>query len=231
MPTFNNSRLLISEEVYNSILVKISEGTWPEGYKIPSENQLCEIFAVSRVSIRAAIQRLQGQGFIITKQGVGSFVSIPPKHNIESVREDIDLSGLTLKEFFEFRQAIEFKAIDLFVVCATDSDLQSLRDAMEGLNTNCDDPEKFMEYCMKFQDTVMGGSKNKYLLEVYHQYRNEIIHYIEQFNKRAGRNPEQRAATYYKIFEALLNKRPSDVKDYIMENDTRFRAEVLKNHK
>ena len=56
----NDNRLPLSEEVFNQILVRIQEGDWVEGQKLPSENQLCEMFQVSRISVRAALQKLKG---------------------------------------------------------------------------------------------------------------------------------------------------------------------------
>lgn len=42
--------------------------------KLPSENQLCEKFGVSRVTIRKALQTLENEGLIYRSQGLGSFV-------------------------------------------------------------------------------------------------------------------------------------------------------------
>ena len=56
----NDDRLPLSEEVFNQIVVRISEGDWVEGEKLPSESQLCEMFHVSRISVRAALQKLKG---------------------------------------------------------------------------------------------------------------------------------------------------------------------------
>jgi len=44
------------------------------GDKIPSENQLAEMFDVSRITVRQAITQLVHEGFLISKQGQGSFV-------------------------------------------------------------------------------------------------------------------------------------------------------------
>ena len=43
----NDDRLPLSEEVFNQIVVRISEGDWVEGEKLPSESQLCEMFHVA----------------------------------------------------------------------------------------------------------------------------------------------------------------------------------------
>ena len=70
-------KLLISDEIYNKILERISDGRWGVGQKLPSEKQLCEMFEASRVSVRAALHKLQANDLIITRQGVGSIVKAP----------------------------------------------------------------------------------------------------------------------------------------------------------
>ena len=60
-----NSKLL-TDEVYNILLNKITEKEWKVGDKLPSENKLCEQFHVSRISIRTAIQKLQAQNLVVT---------------------------------------------------------------------------------------------------------------------------------------------------------------------
>ena len=74
------------------------------------------MFGVSRTSVRAALQNLQGRGIIVTMQGVGSFVhKTPNEQNVPGVDITSDISSDEFKDFFEFRQAIEFKAIDVVI--------------------------------------------------------------------------------------------------------------------
>ena len=47
----------IGNQVYEQMKNQIVTGAWPPEEKIPSENQLMEIFGVSRTTVRQAIQR------------------------------------------------------------------------------------------------------------------------------------------------------------------------------
>lgn len=52
----------------------IQEGTYGEGEKIPSEQELMGRYGVSRVTVRIAMRQLLREGRIIRKQGMGTFV-------------------------------------------------------------------------------------------------------------------------------------------------------------
>ena len=159
----NDNRLPLSEEVFNQILVRICEGDWVEGQKLPSENQLCEMFHVSRISVRAALQKLKGQGLITTKPGVGSFVCRPEREEDSDTIPADQIAGEAFREFFEFRQAIEFKAIELFVIHATKNDEEELKKALEGMLSCGEDHEKFARYDRDFHMGIIRGSKNSFL--------------------------------------------------------------------
>lgn len=60
--------------VFTQLQMKIIFGEWPEGYRIPTEMDLCEQYNVSRVTIRRALDGLVTQGYISRTRGRGSFV-------------------------------------------------------------------------------------------------------------------------------------------------------------
>ncbi len=68
----------LANQVYEIILTSILEGEYPPGSKLPSENQLAERYQVSRPTIRTAFSRLVELGYVVKKQGVGTFVTNSP---------------------------------------------------------------------------------------------------------------------------------------------------------
>ena len=58
-----------SDYVCDGIMENISSGVWPVGSKLPCENELTEIFGVSRISVRKAISQLSGRGILSAVQG------------------------------------------------------------------------------------------------------------------------------------------------------------------
>jgi GntR family transcriptional regulator len=52
----------------------VQDGTFPEGARIPSEQELIKAFAVSRITVRLAMKNLFEKKLIVRKQGLGTFV-------------------------------------------------------------------------------------------------------------------------------------------------------------
>lgn len=62
------------ELVYNFVLDLINT-TLDEHDKIPSENELCKEFNLSRLTVRQGINKLKSEGYLYSRQGSGNFVS------------------------------------------------------------------------------------------------------------------------------------------------------------
>lgn len=53
---------------------EIEAGNFKPGDKLPTEEELCRIYNVSRGTVRKAFHILEGEGIIFRRQGIGSFV-------------------------------------------------------------------------------------------------------------------------------------------------------------
>ncbi|MEX5669144.1 winged helix-turn-helix domain-containing protein, partial [Pseudomonas neuropathica] len=60
--------------VAKSLLEGISSGRYPVGSLLPTEFELCELYEVSRHTVRAAITQLQNQGLVSRRKRVGTRV-------------------------------------------------------------------------------------------------------------------------------------------------------------
>ena len=72
-----HSALPLHAQVEEALLKGIVEEALPSGSRLPSEDQLAERFAVSRTTIRTAIQSLIARGQISIRRGKGTFVTQP----------------------------------------------------------------------------------------------------------------------------------------------------------
>ncbi|HZZ05121.1 GntR family transcriptional regulator [Paraburkholderia sp.] len=62
-------------QIADHLRTQIDEGTFATDSKLPAESELTRRFAVSRVTVRQAIAQLLAEGYVVSKQGKGTFVS------------------------------------------------------------------------------------------------------------------------------------------------------------
>jgi DNA-binding GntR family transcriptional regulator len=62
-------------QVYSIIKDKIEKGEWPSATQIPTEDELCRAYDVSKATIRIALSELVRDGYLTRQQGKGTFVA------------------------------------------------------------------------------------------------------------------------------------------------------------
>lgn len=61
-------------QMYAILKQKIEHGEWPSGSQIPTEDELCRCYDVSKATVRMAIADLVRSGYLRKQQGRGTFV-------------------------------------------------------------------------------------------------------------------------------------------------------------
>lgn len=62
------------------LIRKIENEDYKEHEKLPSERELCDIYSLSRITVRQALQELEHEGYIYKQHGIGTFVA-PKSYN------------------------------------------------------------------------------------------------------------------------------------------------------
>ena len=70
---FNREKLYI--QLTRILLEEIHSGRWQPGRRIPTEEELCREYNVSKVTVRQAILNLASEGYLLKVQGKGTFVT------------------------------------------------------------------------------------------------------------------------------------------------------------
>lgn len=85
-------------QISDWIRTLIEEGKYKNKEKLPSEHEISEIFNVSRVTVRRALQTLEAEGIIYRSQGLGSFVNdTRPRQTLIKLtdfNEDMESAGI-----------------------------------------------------------------------------------------------------------------------------------------
>lgn len=73
----DNNSVPLYLQLKHTIKDLIDSGEIQKGEKIPSEHELCERYKVSRITVRNALSELEDEGYLVKKQGKGTFVTKP----------------------------------------------------------------------------------------------------------------------------------------------------------
>ena len=93
--TLVRNRPLLPDVVRSELRRAIVGGEFLPGSKLPNEEALCARFAVSRITLREAVRGLIEDGYVIRRQGAGTFVTAGP-----ALRNSLD-SNFSYTEYLE----------------------------------------------------------------------------------------------------------------------------------
>lgn len=234
MDHYNRGRLSLSDEVYNGILTKITEKEWKVGDKLPSESQLCKMFGVSRTSVRAALQNLQGCGIIVTMHGIGSFVhKSPNEQNISGVEITSDITSEEFKNFMLFRQAIEFNAIDIFVKKATAKEIEYLQGLVEQMHWAAEKNNIaiFAKCDFDFHMAVIKGARNSFFDKAMEQNKDVFFYYMSEITRLTTKPLSVLAEEHSVLFNYLKNKQPKQAREHLFIDNTYYHVAYFSRNK
>jgi GntR family transcriptional regulator len=80
-------------QVVRALKDEIVSGVHPVGSQLPTEEELCERFSVSRYTVREALRRLREDNLVTSRQGAGTIV-VPPRPADSYVHEVTSINDL-----------------------------------------------------------------------------------------------------------------------------------------
>ena len=69
-----NASVPLYLQVKNHLLEEIQTGRWKEDDLVPTDNELCERYQVSKITVREAMKILANEGILERIQGKGTFI-------------------------------------------------------------------------------------------------------------------------------------------------------------
>jgi GntR family frlABCD operon transcriptional regulator len=160
----NNS---ISTPLYDQLKQNIKEaidqGIYKSGERLPNAMELCDIYGVSRITVRRAIQDLADEGFLESKQGKGTFVT-----RTKIARELVSIDGFT-----DFSKQIGKKQSKRILVC---EEIKATSKIAEALQIAVDSPVLRLA-------RIMFIDQQPFVLDVAHysleRFPNLTTHFLE----------------------------------------------------
>jgi len=215
----------LTSQVFEQLKDQILTGKWKPGFKIPSENKLTEIFKVSRITIREALQALVVLDLLEKKRGKGTFVKNSFTDSfISSLLPLIQFDRSQAAYMHEYRKIVEIGSIELVVERASIEDIQRLKNILQEMKKyKQNNLEKFAFEDLNFHLALSQITKNPIIIRanfvIKDFFRNHMIKIVEAMGTEPG--------LYYheKIIKAIEDRNRKEARKLMkehLENNERY---------
>ena len=156
----------VSKNITEAIALDICADRYPPGSQLPRENDLCDLYGVSRTVIRESLKILESKGMVRSRSRIGTIVCDKDDWNILDAQVlgwigpriyDFDLVGCIL----EARRTIEPVAAELAAKRATSQDIADLEKAWIAMRELEGNNESFTEADVAFHTVLLRASHNQ----------------------------------------------------------------------
>lgn len=146
---------------------EILSGARPPGTRLPSMEEMFELFGVSRLVVREVMRTLAAKGMITSKARVGTKVSDPAQWNwldpeVLNWRSKLGLDQAFLIQLTQVRLALEPAAARLAAETRTEQDLEVMRAALKGMYDAKDSHAKFTLADRSFHGAIIAATHNPF---------------------------------------------------------------------
>jgi GntR family transcriptional repressor for pyruvate dehydrogenase complex len=198
----------VAERLQSEILL----GRLPAGSRLPSERDLAVALGVNRLTLRAAMARLEALGFIATRHGAGTLVCNWRERAgldvLPAMLSSIDASAPAWQELMvsllEVRRVLVAEAIALAAARRTEDDLIELRRLAREQLSRTSDPVEFARGEVAFQRAVIRASGNvglELILNTFAKFPDELPDLVAKLYDQ-----RESALELYEILVAIIEQ-------------------------
>ncbi|WP_431854839.1 FadR/GntR family transcriptional regulator [Azospirillum sp.] len=214
--TGSDSTQRVSDWVAERILDRIGKGELEPGQRLPGERQLAEQLNVSRVSVRAALQKLKTQGFLTAVQGGGTRVVSSAGGMDGALTEMVRVQLANLYDLVEIRIQLETWAARRAAERGSEEQIAAIGHIVAtmskpGGNRSADD--------MDFHLAIGRAASSPVYLHLLSTIRETLGQMVEFHHSPAFAVDEERMYQHHvAIHTAIAARRPDDAAEAMREH-------------
>ncbi|MFH2116303.1 MAG: FadR/GntR family transcriptional regulator [Spirochaetota bacterium] len=220
----------ISDQIYNDIETRIISGDLKPGDKLPTENELCNLWNTSRISVRQALERFVAIGILAKIRGGGSYVQKPdPSLFLSPLLPFVIFREESLLNILEFRVNFEVGNVRLCTEKCDETNLAKLRDCLARMEANQTEQNKrinmeYVEADLDFHMEIARASKNPVNVKI-----NEMLRHVmrkHQMNLNALLGTSTSIKEHRNIFIAIVDRDPELAAHFMAKHINRTINEI-----
>lgn len=232
------ARRSVAGEVQRALEVRLLDGSWPAGTRLPAERTLAETLGVSRNSLREAIFCLKARGLLISRHGSGVFVTDRLQAAIASPWQQLLADHPDLRwDTLEFRRELEAATAHYTAMRADKADLEKIGAIVQRLNRayTTGDRSAERQADADFHEAIAGASHNSMFLYLHsgmvRMLREHISLNLIEMEDPSGEVTDQLREQHLCIWEAIRQRQPEAARQAMLAHIDFTRAELLQRNK
>jgi GntR family transcriptional regulator, transcriptional repressor for pyruvate dehydrogenase complex len=123
----------LSRRLFEQLAEQIKSGRFAPGARLPTEQALTQTAGVSRTVVREAVAALRAEGLVITRQGVGAFVSAEPQRAPFRIEPERLQSLADVLNVMELRLGVEIESAGIAAERASRQQVKAIGAALEAI--------------------------------------------------------------------------------------------------
>jgi GntR family transcriptional repressor for pyruvate dehydrogenase complex len=207
-----------SDAIVGQIRTAVLSGRLKKGDRLPNERELCQIFAVSRPTLREGLRTLEALGVIATRLGSGGgiFVSEPGEEQVGAALEALlSVRKATGSELAEFRVSFEGETAYWAAVRASKQQIAELEEVVEEFAAcAADDSEPWgnlVRVDMRFHELVAHASQNQVRTAIMRAIYRAIYDFSLSLAPMSGRKVRLGAARQLREIAAAIREHDGEL--------------------
>jgi DNA-binding FadR family transcriptional regulator len=123
----------LSRGLFEQLAEQIKSGRLAPGARLPTEQALTRAARVSRTVVREAVAALRAEGLVITRQGVGAFVSADPQQAPFRIEPERMQTLPDILNVMELRLGVEIESAGLAAERASKAQVRTISNALNAI--------------------------------------------------------------------------------------------------
>lgn len=150
----------LSRRLFEQLADEIKSGRLAPGARLPTEHALTRAARVSRTVVREAVAALRAEGLVITRQGVGAFVSAEPTRAPFRIEPERMQSLGDVLAVMELRLGVEIESAGLAAERASRAQLKAIGVALEQIERAAEAGRAAVDEDLAFHRAIAEGTGN-----------------------------------------------------------------------
>ncbi|SDG32344.1 FadR/GntR family transcriptional regulator [Sulfitobacter delicatus] len=198
-------RQTLADQLYGQVLEQIVSNKLAQGEKLPSEHQIATAFGVSRPVVREALRKLQEDGLVEARRGVGTFVRRRPSEKLIEYTTAGSVAGLM--RAMEARITVEKATARMAALRANPKDIARIETALQVLEESMQARTPSFDADYQFHRAIAEASGNEVFIQMLDCARDAIEQGIDVAQKLTREGTQNRIdvviSEHRQILEAI----------------------------